>query len=263
VVVNIPEFRLRVYDDNLNVVFSMKVIVGGAYHRQTPVFSNMISSIDFRPFWNVPSSIQKNEIGPAARRDPNYLAEHNYEIIRGSNGSTRIRQRPGERNSLGLIRFSLPNTHNVYLHDTPRHELFEKIRRDFSHGCIRVESPEKLATWLLQANGKWEITDVLDAMHGGRSFSVKLAAPRPILIVYGTGFTAEDGQTYFLPDIYNEDKRLATSLRNISAARRIQAARLIVTPARTQILRDRQFSSLKSIRGSGLSKWKKSSSRGI
>lgn len=214
IVVNIPEFRLRAYDDHMNVRFSMKVIVGGAYRRQTPAFENKIAAVEFRPYWNVPPSIQRNEILPAEKRSPGYLAKHNFEVVRGPGGSTRIRQRPGEGNALGLIKFSLPNVHNVYLHDTPKPELFERVRRDFSHGCIRVEKPDELAVWVLRDQNNWSLQQVQDAMHGTASFSVKLSRSIPVLIVYGTGFAAENGRLYFLNDLYGEDKRLIDLLQN-------------------------------------------------
>lgn len=219
IVVNIPEFRLRAYDDHMNVRFSMKVIVGGAYRRQTPVFENRIAAVEFRPYWNVPPSIQRNEILPAEKRNPGYLARHNFEVVRSPNGSTRIRQRPGEENALGLIKFSLPNVHNVYLHDTPKPELFERVRRDFSHGCIRVEKPDELAVWVLRDQDNWPLQRVQDAMHGNTSFSVKLAQSIPILIVYGTGFAAENGRVYFLNDLYSEDKRLIHLLQDVTDQR--------------------------------------------
>ncbi|QEE30260.1 L,D-transpeptidase family protein [Terriglobus albidus] len=219
IVVNIPEFRLRAYDDRMNIRFSMKVIVGGAYRRQTPVFENRIAAVEFRPYWNVPPSIQRNEILPAEKRSPGYLARHNFEVVRSPNGSTRIRQRPGEENALGLIKFSLPNVHNVYLHDTPKPELFERVRRDFSHGCIRIEKPDELAVWVLRDQDNWPLQRVQDAMHGNTSFSVKLSQSIPILIVYGTGFAAENGRVYFLNDLYGEDKRLIHLLQDVTDQR--------------------------------------------
>jgi murein L,D-transpeptidase YcbB/YkuD len=197
----------------------MKVIVGRAYRRRTPVFQNQISSVIFRPFWNVPPSIQRKELGPAIRRDPNYLKKHDYEAVSMPGGGFRIRQRPGDRNSLGLVKFSLPNVHDVYLHDTPEQALFGRTRRDFSHGCIRVEDPVALATWVLKDNEGWTRDKIEAAMHGDKTFSVTLPHPIPVLIVYGTGFAAEDGLAHFLPDIYAEDKALLEALKRISNRR--------------------------------------------
>lgn len=222
VVVNIPEFRVRAYDTNLRVTLSMKVIVGGAYHRRTPVFQNQISSVIFRPYWNIPTSIQHNEVEPAMRHDHAYLAKHGYEIVRTDGGRMRIRQRPGDQNALGLIKFSLPNVHDIYLHGTPAQNLFDRTRRDFSHGCIRVENPVALATWILRGNPGWTAEKIKYAMHGDRTFSVALTHPIPVLIVYGTGFAAEDNTVYFLPDIYNQDAELEVLLHTVSRARRDQ-----------------------------------------
>jgi murein L,D-transpeptidase YcbB/YkuD len=219
VVVNIPEFRLRAYDSGLHVTLAMRVIVGRAYRRQTPVFQNQISSVIFRPFWNVPPSIQRKEIAPALRRDPNYLKKHDYEVVSISGSGFRIRQLPGDRNSLGLVKFSLPNVHDVYLHGTPEQALFGRTRRDFSHGCIRVEDPVALATWVLKGNEGWTRDKIDAAMHGDQTFSVTLTHPIPVLIVYGTGFAAEDGLVYFLPDIYAEDGALLEALKRISIHR--------------------------------------------
>ncbi|MGA9718522.1 MAG: L,D-transpeptidase family protein [Acidobacteriaceae bacterium] len=220
VVVNIPEFRLRAYDSGLHVTLAMKVIVGRAYRRQTPVFQNQISSVVFRPYWNVPPSIQRKEIAPALRRDPNYLKKHDYEVVSLPGGGFRIRQRPGDRNSLGLVKLSLPNVHDVYLHGTPEQSLFARTRRDFSHGCIRVEDPVALATWVMKDNEGWTRDKIDAAMHGGQTFSVTLTHPIPVLIVYGTGFAAEDGLVYFLPDIYAEDGVLLEALKRTSNRRK-------------------------------------------
>jgi len=219
IVVNIPEFRVRAYDSDMRVALSMKVIVGGAYHRKTPVFENQISSIIFRPYWNIPPSIQRNEVAPATRRDPKYLEKHGYEIVHGPGGSARIRQRPGDQNALGLLKFSLPNVHDVYLHGTPSQNLFDRTRRDFSHGCIRVEDPAALAVWVLRQNPGWTREKIEAFMHGTETTSVAVAHPVPVLIVYGTGFAAEDGTVYFLPDIYNEDAALLASLRKVTIER--------------------------------------------
>lgn len=219
IVVNIPEFRVRAYDKDLRVVLSMKVIVGGAYHRKTPVFENLISSVIFRPFWNVPMSIQHDEIAPAMRRDSKYLERHGYEVVRGPGGSVRVRQRPGDQNALGLVKFSLPNVYDVYLHGTPAQSLFDRPRRDFSHGCIRVEDPAALAVWVLKSNPDWTRKKIEAAMHGAETLSVAVTHPIPILIVYGTGFAAENGTVYFLPDIYGEDAALFSALRKLAVQR--------------------------------------------
>jgi murein L,D-transpeptidase YcbB/YkuD len=220
IVVNIPEFRVRAYDSDMRVALSMKVIVGGAYHRKTPVFENQISSVIFRPYWNIPPSIQRNEVAPAMRRDPKYLEKHGYEVVHGLGGSIRVRQWPGDQNALGLLKFSLPNVHDVYLHGTPAQSLFDRTRRDFSHGCIRVEDPAVLAVWVLRQNPGWSREKIEAAMHGTETMSLAVTHPIPILIVYGTGFAAEDGVVYFLPDIYDENAALLAALRKVTIQRR-------------------------------------------
>jgi murein L,D-transpeptidase YcbB/YkuD len=207
----------------------MKVIVGGAYHRKTPVFENQISSVIFRPYWNIPPSIQHNEIGPAMRRDPKYLKKHGYETVPGPGGSVRIRQRPDDHNALGLIKFSLPNEHDVYLHGTPAESLFDRARRDFSHGCIRLEDPVALAVWVLRFNAGWPREKIEAAMHGTETMSVAVAHPIPVLIVYGTGFAAEDRGVYFLPDIYDEDTALVNALRKVTDARQEEARAVAIS----------------------------------
>jgi murein L,D-transpeptidase YcbB/YkuD len=219
IVVNIPEFMVRAYNSNSQVALSMRVIVGKAYRRKTPIFESQISSVIFRPYWNIPPSIQRKEIEPAMRRDPKYLKKHGYEIVRGSGGSVRIRQRPGDQNALGLIKFSLPNLYDVYLHGTPAQGLFDRPRRDFSHGCIRVEDPVGLAVWVLRQNPGWPREKIESAMHGTESMSVPVIHPIPVLIVYATGFAAEDGAVYFLPDIYGEDAALLAELRKVTLQR--------------------------------------------
>lgn len=222
VVVNVPEFKLRAYDESLHVKLSMKVIVGGAYRKQTPVFENEISSVIFRPYWNVPESIQQKEIMPKVKRDPGYLARNGFEMVK-QDGRLRVRQKPGDQNALGLIKFSLPNNYNVYLHGTPMQHLFEKTRRDFSHGCIRVESPVDLARWALRYNEGWTEEAIIAAMHGTPNHAVPLAHKIPVLIVYGTGFAGEDGKVYFLPDIYSQDEKLKSVIASEIARRNTEA----------------------------------------
>jgi murein L,D-transpeptidase YcbB/YkuD len=232
VVVNIPEFRLRAVDDQYRWVLFMKVVVGRAYRHRTPVFSGKIKSVIFRPSWNVPLSIVRNEMLPHIEEDPGYLGKHSYEIVdnagtvsRGaasdeikrklSLGKLGIRQRPGQNNALGLIKFDFPNTHDVYMHGTPATELFARSRRDFSHGCIRVEDPVALATWLLRDKPEWNADRIHTAMLGEKTFRVGLAKPVPVLIVYGTAVVMEDGEVRFFRDIYGQDAALERALTNV------------------------------------------------
>jgi murein L,D-transpeptidase YcbB/YkuD len=175
VVVNIPEFRLRAFDANRNVVLSMNVIVGKAMRHETPVFDRDMRYVVFRPYWNVPQSIQRSEIVPAITRNRNYIAQKNYEVTTHNGqvvtsgpisdevlerlraGKLAVRQKPGPTNSLGLVKLIFPNEYNVYLHSTPAQQLFAQTRRDFSHGCIRVEKPEELTAWALQGRPEWSL----------------------------------------------------------------------------------------------------------
>ncbi|MGH9422833.1 MAG: L,D-transpeptidase family protein, partial [Thermoanaerobaculia bacterium] len=159
--VNVPAFSLTAFD-NSKPALDMKVIVGQDYEdKATPVFSDSMETVVFRPYWNVTPDIAAKEIFPKMNADPGYLAANNYELYQ-EGGATRVRQKPGDKNSLGLVKFLFPNDFNIYLHDTPNHELFNKDVRAFSHGCIRVEKPAELAQWVLG----WDAAKVDAEMHG-------------------------------------------------------------------------------------------------
>jgi murein L,D-transpeptidase YcbB/YkuD len=232
IVVNIPEFRLHVVDEQHHIVSSMNVVVGRAYHHATPVFESEITSVLFRPPWNVPLEIQRNELVPQIEKNPSYLTENSYDVVdaRGNrveestpdeqtlvrlrNGQLFLRQRPGEENSLGLVKFEFPNPYDVYLHGTPAQDLFSKSRRDFSHGCVRVEDPVGLAVWLLRENPGWNEERVEAAMHGTETLRVPLAHSVPVWIVYGTAVVLEDGRVRFFNDVYGEDAALEQALEH-------------------------------------------------
>jgi len=226
VVVNIPEFRLRAYDAQFHIAVTMNVVVGQAYGHHTPMFVNKIRSVVFRPFWNVPPSIARTEILPAIKRNADYMTQENLEIVdgRGSiaesatitpeilqqieSGALYFRQRPGPKNSLGLVKFLFPNEYDVYMHDTPTTELFSRSRRDFSHGCIRLERPAELAAWVLRDNRDWTPEHIRTAMNGEVTQEVILTHPIPVLIVYGTVIVLEDQIVHFYDDIYGLDAEL-------------------------------------------------------
>jgi L,D-transpeptidase YcbB len=231
VVVNIPEFRLRAFGADRKVVLAMNVIVGKSVRHQTPVFDRDMTYVVFRPYWNVPPSIQRSEIVPAITRNRNYIADKNYEVTTHNGqvvtsgpvtdevleqlraGKLAVRQKPGPRNSLGLVKLIFPNEYNVYLHSTPAQQLFAQSRRDFSHGCIRVEKPEELAAWALQARPEWSLEKVRAAMQTGRdNLQVNLPQPIPVLILYVTAVPAEDGSVSFYDDIYGHDAQLRQAL---------------------------------------------------
>jgi len=227
VVVNIPEFRLRAYDDVGRTVLAMNVIVGKAIRHETPVFEKDMRFVVFRPYWNVPPSIQRSELVPAMRRDANYVASQNYEIVTRDGqvvaagrvsddvleklkaGKLAIRQKPGPNNALGLVKFMFPNEYYVYLHSTPSQQLFAQSRRDFSHGCIRVERPTELAAWVLKDNPEWNLERIRSAMQVGKDdFQVNLTKPIPVLILYGTAVVDEQGRVHFFHDLYGHDAAL-------------------------------------------------------
>ena len=226
IIVNIPEFVLRAWNQQDRTEVQMRVVVGKAYHHKTPVFSNQMKYVVFRPYWNVPLSIQRSEMVPKMQKDPAYLAKNDLEVVdrQGQvvaastvgaetleqlrSGRLSLRQKPGPKNSLGLVKFLFPNEYNVYLHSTPAPELFEKSRRDFSHGCIRVQDPTRLAVWVLADKPEWTRERVVAAMNGGQSVQVNLDKPIPVLIVYGTAVVLENGEARFFDDIYGYDTEL-------------------------------------------------------
>ncbi len=200
--VNIPDFRLHVFEKD-SLVFSMNVVVGKNQHK-TVIFNGDMKYIVFSPYWNVPSSILKNEILPAIRRNKNYLASHNMEWNGGS-----VRQKPGPNNSLGLVKFLFPNSHSIYLHDTPAKSLFNEDKRAFSHGCIRLAEPKKLAIYLLRNDSSWTEEKITEAMNKGKEQTVTLSKPIPVFIAYFTSWVDRTGKLNFRNDIYNRDSRLA------------------------------------------------------
>ena len=203
--VNIPEFRLHVYEDGV-YKFNMNVVVGSTAHN-TVIFSGNMKYIVFSPYWNVPNSIVKNEILPGINRNSNYLANHNMEWNNGS-----VRQKPGPKNSLGLVKFLFPNSYNIYLHDTPSKSLFGESRRAFSHGCIRLSQPAKLANFLLRNNSNWNEQSIDSAMHAGKEKYVTLKPEVPVVIGYFTAFVDKDGKLNFRNDVYGEDKKVQDKL---------------------------------------------------
>jgi murein L,D-transpeptidase YcbB/YkuD len=230
-VANIPEFRLRAYDENFKVALSMNVVVGKAYGHDTPVFGDSMAYVVFRPYWSVPYSIARAEFLPKITRDPDYLAKKGFEVVNSkqdvvTSGTVTpevleqlrssklfIRQTPGPKNSLGLVKFIFPNNYNVYMHDTPEQVFFSKSRRDFSHGCIRLEKPADVAVWVLRNNPGWDMDRVRAAMSGSTTQQVNLARPIPVLIVYGTAIVTEDGIVHFYDDIYGHDAALEKVLQ--------------------------------------------------
>lgn len=230
VVINIPEFVLRAYEvqgDRILVRQTMKVIVGKALNTRTPLFVEQMRFVEFQPYWNVPPSIARGEVVPRLRRDPGYWEREGFEAVVGGGvqthlttalldeviaGRARIRQRPGTGNALGGVKFVFPNNDNIYLHHTPSVRLFERDRRDFSHGCIRVEDPVALAAFVLHEAPGWDEARIRQAMGSGTPATLRLATPLPVVIAYGTAMV-KAGRVHFYEDIYGHDRRLDAALR--------------------------------------------------
>lgn len=208
--VNIPEFKLHVYHDD-DLLWSCNAVVGQTIHATT-LFYGEINQVVFSPYWNVPESIVTKEILPGMKRDSNYLVKHQMEITGSNNGLPMIRQKPGPSNSLGLVKFLFPNRHSIYLHDTPSKSLFKETDRAFSHGCIRIAEPAKLAAFLLKDEGKWNKGSIASAMNGGKQKYVNLVKKVPVFITYFTAFIDRDHQLNFRKDIYQLDERLASMI---------------------------------------------------
>jgi len=231
VVVNLPEYRVRAMNPDGTVAFYKNVIIGKAYGHKSPVFEKEIQYVVFRPYWNVTPSIQRNEIVPHIQKDPNYLAKHEFEVVTPQGEVVTdnqvspevlegirslhlmVRQKPGDTNSLGLVKIIFPNPDNVYLHGTDAPELFSPDVRDFSHGCIRVEKPADLVAWVLRNNPGWDLERVKATINGEKNnLQVNLATRIPVLIVYGTATVNEENQIRFFDDIYGYDAELDKAL---------------------------------------------------
>jgi murein L,D-transpeptidase YcbB/YkuD len=221
-IVNIPSFHLEAHEGN-QTVLEMKVVVGKPDHR-TPIFSEMMTTTVFSPYWNVPDSIVEGETAPAAARDPGFLKRNDIEILRLSKSGAKVvdpatvnwddpeelkalafRQKPGAKNALGHVKFLFPNQFDVYLHDTPADALFARQGRAFSHGCVRVEQPEALARWVLKGMPEWTAEKIVEAMHAGDEQHVKLNQQIPVHIVYFTAWADDEGMVSVVPDVYGYD----------------------------------------------------------
>ncbi len=210
ILVNIPEYKMHVFDSG-RLQFDINVIVGTTAN-STVIFKGKLKYIVFSPYWNVPESIVKKEILPAIEKSSGYLVKNNMEIY-GKNGNTpAIRQKPGGNNSLGLVKFLFPNNFNIYFHDTPNRELFTQSSRSFSHGCIRVGEPKKLAEYLLRSDESWTSEKIDSAMHLQKEKWVTLKKGIPVLITYFTAWVDKDGQLNFRKDIYGHDEKMRMKL---------------------------------------------------
>lgn len=233
VVVNIPAFQLFAFDSAGGAgtpSLTMKVVVGKAMDTRTPMLFERMRYVEFRPYWNVPRSILLAEMLPQIRRHPEYLQRHDMEVVTGegrtlgdsvspeilrrlAKGELGVRQSPGPSNALGLVKFAFPNAAGVYMHGTPETELFSQARRDFSHGCIRVEDPAALAAWVLRFQEGWPPERIAAAMEGTATVRVPLARTLNVAVYYTTVVATPEGAPQFYPDIYGRDAALTELLR--------------------------------------------------
>ncbi len=212
ILVNIPEFRMHIFEEGKEA-WSMDVVVGTSATR-TVIFNDTLKRVVFSPYWGIPPSIVRGEILPAMKKDPNYLAKKNMEIVGGSTANPVIRQKPGKSNALGLVKFLFPNSYNIYFHDTPSKGGFAKEKRAFSHGCIRLSEPTRLAEYLLRNDSTWTPERIKKAMNGGKEVTVNLKAGerRPVTIGYFTAWIDADDRLNFRDDVYGHDDKLAKEL---------------------------------------------------
>jgi murein L,D-transpeptidase YcbB/YkuD len=240
IIVNIPQFRLfafRTVEDSAQDILQMNVIVGEAFRaRRTPVFAAEMRYVVLQPYWDVPRSILVKELLPDIRRKPGWLQSHDYEIVRGDGddarplpptaenidllerGTLRLRQKPGPTNALGHVKFMFPNKHNVYLHDTPARDLFNRSRRAFSHGCIRVSDPMGLLAHVMRDEPAWTTERRDQALALDAPTRLPLARTIPVFILYGTALATEAGPVFFFEDLYAQDAPLLAKIAARSAA---------------------------------------------
>jgi murein L,D-transpeptidase YcbB/YkuD len=229
VFVNVPAFELHAFDamdPPEGPALSMRVVAGRAGRTPTPVLAAALKNVAFSPYWNVPRSIVEGEMLPKLARDPGYLAAEELEIVadgsvlpdgpesiaRLAADEARLRQRPGPKNALGRVKFLFPNAHDVYLHDTPSQTLFRRSRRDFSHGCVRVEQPEALAAWVLRDQPEWTPERIAEALVGPDEQWVLVRSRILVLLFYTTVQVRDDGSVSFYEDLYGHDAALERAL---------------------------------------------------
>jgi L,D-transpeptidase YcbB len=215
VMVNIPDFTLKVVQSG-KTIWQTKIVTGKVGSQATPLLTETMKYITVNPTWNVPPSIINNEYLPALARDPNALARIGLKMGQNADGSIRIYQPPGERNALGRIRFNFPNRFLVYQHDTPDKHLFDKPTRAFSHGCMRVQNPDKYAEVLLGVTQPEErySAERIKSMYGSGERTIQLKKHIPVYITYQTAFADDGGQQQARADLYGHDKEITRILNN-------------------------------------------------
>jgi murein L,D-transpeptidase YcbB/YkuD len=231
IVVNVPENYLEAYEvrgDEIELKARMRVITGTAPDNRTPIFDLEMTAIEFSPYWNVPYSIASKELVPELRKYPARFEKQELEFVAGSRvipefsfesldavmrGEMRIRQRPGPKNAMGLVKFIMPNKDNIFLHYTASPRLFERYRRDLSHGCVRVQKPVELAKFVLDNEPEWDEARIVEAMEAGESMTLNLREPVRVVIAYKTVRVRDDGQVQFFADVYGQDRLLDKALQ--------------------------------------------------
>jgi murein L,D-transpeptidase YcbB/YkuD len=217
--------------ENDREALKMRVVVGKPFW-STPVFNGAMTHLVFNPYWNVPLSIALKETLPEALKDPAYLEENRIRMVKGWGPKAKIldpadveltreallradyrfRQDSGPGNALGRIKFMFPNRFHVYLHDTPAKSLFQLPNRSFSHGCIRVEEPVKLANYLLRKDAKWSSEAILRQLDSLERKSAPLPEPLAVHILYWTAWADENGLMRFRNDVYERDDAVYNAL---------------------------------------------------
>lgn len=210
IVVNIPEYMLHMYEGKKKI-WDMNVVVGKEGHN-TIMFTGDLNQVVFSPYWNVPESIVEKEILPKMASNPNYLQSQNMEIVKNDGNLPEIRQKPGGDNALGQVKFLFPNSFDIYFHDTPSKSLFSKDKRAYSHGCIRLSDPVKMAEYLLRNQAEWTPDRIFSAMNAGEEKYVKVKKPIPVYITYYTAWVDDNGQLNFRDDIYKHDEQLTQKM---------------------------------------------------
>jgi len=225
--INIPEYRFDLVE-NGKAVLTMKIIVGKP-DRPTPELVSALTQIELNPYWNIPPRIAQKDILPKILKDPHYLDQMNIKVVRhtksevipvdasnidwnaaAKNGfAYEFRQEPGKNNALGLVKFDFPNEYDVYMHDTPAKDLFSKDNRIFSSGCIRLERPFALLSYLLNGNPEWDLHHTAEVLQSGKLTTIKIK-PLPVYIIYATAWVDRNGVLNFRRDPYgyNEDPNL-------------------------------------------------------
>lgn len=228
--VNTANFELDIIENGQSIISTRAIV--GKKKRPTPALSQQITYMELNPYWNIPHKIAVDDILPNIKENPNCLKTKHIRIFENwENGAREInpesidwdtvtkenfvyklRQDPANSNALGHIKFIFPNEFSIYLHDTPARELFNKTKRTFSSGCIRIENPIELAAYLLTDNSKWTYEKLAEAVNSKETRTILLSDPMKIHILYWTAWVDKDGTVNFRDDIYGRDRQLNIAL---------------------------------------------------